>query len=304
MIAMMTVAAWLAGVNHLPLPIVEEAHAQTVAGAVLAAAADPLTRPIGGARAAEWLAPAPPVKIFGNSYLVGFSGLSVALIDTGDGLVLVDGALPQSAAAVLANVRQLGFDPKDIKFILSTEPHWDHAGGLGALARDTGATVVASERGAEGLRLGKHAADDPQLAYGGSWPAVSTPMRVMADGEVLPLGTARITARATPGHTMGSMSWSWEACERKKCKEIVFAASLNPVSADDYKFSSAAGAPFVAAFAQSYRTMDALACDVLISAHPDNAGEGRFSAKPRACRAYADRSRKALAKRLAAEKAE
>ena len=116
-------------------------------------------------------------------------------------------------------------------------------------------------------------------------------MRVMADGEVLPLGTARITARATPGHTMGSMSWSWQACERKKCKEIVFAASLNPVSADDYKFSSAAGAPFVAAFAQSYRTMDALACDVLISAHPDNAGEGRYNAKPGACRAYADRSR-------------
>ena len=303
MIAMMTMAAWLAGVDHLPLPIVEEVHAQTVVGAATAPADDPLTRPIGGARVAEWLAPAPPVKIFGNSYMVGFSGLSVALIDTGNGLVLVDGALPQAAPAILANVRQLGFDPKDIKFILSTEPHWDHAGGLAALARDTGATVVASKRGAEGLRTGKHASDDPQRAYGGSWPAVTTPIRIMKDGEVLPLGTARITARATPGHTMGSMSWSWRACEGKVCKEIVFAASLNPVSSDEYRFSSTAGAPLVAGFARSYRTMGRLKCDMLITAHPDNAGDGRFSTKTGACRAYAEqRSRQALARRLAAEK--
>src|SRR3546814_1043508 len=120
--------------------------------------------------------------------------MSVALIDTGDGLVLVDGALPQAAPAILVNVRKLGFDPKDIKFILSTEPHWDHAGGLAALARDTGATVVASERGAEGLRAGTLAKDDPQLAYGGEWPAVTTRLRVVKDGEVLKLGTVAITA--------------------------------------------------------------------------------------------------------------
>jgi metallo-beta-lactamase class B len=279
--------AWLAAASGASVPAV-----------------DPLTQPITTSRSAEWLAPASPEKIYGNSYLVGFGGMSVALIDTGAGLVLVDGALPQAAPAILANVRQLGFDPKDIKFILSTEPHFDHAGGLAALARDTGATVVASVRGAEGLRSGRHASDDPQLAYGGNWPAVSTPMRVMADGEVLTLGKVGITARATPGHTMGSMSWSWQACEGASCKAIVFASSLNPVSADEYKFSSAAGAPFVAGFAQSYRTMDALACDILISAHPDNAGEGRYNAKPGACRAYAERSRNALAKRLAAEKAE
>ena len=283
--------AWLAAASGAPVPAV-----------------DSLTQPITTSRSAEWLAPASPEKIYGNSYLVGFGGMSVVLIDTGAGLVLVDGALPQAAPAILANVRQLGFDPKGIKFILSTEPHFDHAGGLAALARDTGATVVASARGAEGLRTGRHAADDPQLAYGGSWPAVTTPMRVMADGEVLTLGKVGITAHATPGHTMGSMSWSWQACADEgggaACKAIVFASSLNPVSADDYKFSSAAGAPFVAAFAQSYRTMDALACDILISAHPDNAGEGRYNAEPGSCRAYADRSRQALAKRLAAEKVE
>lgn len=306
MIVMMTIAAWLAGVSHVPLPLVEEANAQ-VTGSVVPVAEDPLTKPIAASRAAEWLAPAKPEKLFGNSYLVGFGGLSVALIDTGDGLVLVDGALPQAAPAILANVRALGFDPQDIKFILSTEPHFDHAGGIAALARDTGATVVASARGAEGLRSGRHATDDPQLAYGGSWPAV-TRLRVVRDGEVLKLGKAPITAHATPGHTMGSMSWSWRACAGdggdRSCKAIVFASSLNPVSSDDYRYTAASSTPIVRAFGTTYRRMDGLACDILISAHPDNAGEGRYNDKPGACRTYVERSRKALAKRLADEKAE
>lgn len=285
MIEAISVLVWLAGVSGAPVPAV-----------------DPLTRPIETSRTAEWLAPAEPEKIFGNTYLVGFGGMSVALIDTGDGLVLVDGALPQAAPTILANVRRLGFDPKDIKFILSTEPHFDHAGGLAALARDTGATVVASKRGAEGLRAGRHAADDPQLAYGGSWPAVSR-VRVVGDGEVLKLGNTAIAAVATPGHTMGSMSWRWQACEAAACKTVVFASSLNPVSAEGYRFTAKAGAPFVAGFEASYRKMDATACDILISAHPDNAGPGRYSDKPGACRAYAERSRKMLAKRLADERA-
>ncbi|SBV32245.1 Beta-lactamase-like protein [uncultured Sphingopyxis sp.] len=277
--------AWLAAVSGAPVPVV-----------------DPLTRPIESSHAAQWLAPAEPEKIFGDTYLVGFAGMSVALIDTGDGLVLIDGALPQAAPAILANVRGLGFDPEDIKFILSTEPHFDHAGGLAALARDTGATVVASARGAEGLRMGRHAADDPQLAYGGSWPALDR-VRVMRDGEVLKLGRTAITAVATPGHTMGSMSWRWQACEGSACRAIVFASSLNPVSAEGYRFTSKAGAPFVAGFEESYRKMDATPCDILIAAHPDNAGPGRYSDAPGACRAYADRSRELLAKRLAAERA-
>lgn len=302
MIAMMTIAAWLAGVNQVPLPLVEAASGQAAAGAVAPVVDDPLTRPMAVERAKEWLAPRPPEAIFGTSYLVGFGGLSVVLIDTGAGLVLVDGALPQAAPAILANVRELGFDPKDIKFILSTEPHWDHGGGFAALARDTGAAVVASARGAEGLRAGALAKDDPQFSYGGSWPAV-TRLRVMKDGEVLKLGRTAITAHATPGHTMGSMSWSWQACEGKACKAIVFASSLNPVSGDDYRYTAASSAPIVKGFEASYKLMDRLACDVLISAHPDNAGEGRYNDKPGACRAYADRSRKLLAKRLADERA-
>lgn len=304
MIKSMIVAAWLAGISVTPGLHMEEAPGPTVTGAPSGSAPavdDPLTRPMEVERAKKWLAPVPPEKIFGNSYVVGFGGLSVVLIDTGAGLVLIDGALPQAAPAILDNVRKLGLDPRDIKFILSTEPHYDHSGGLAALARDTGATVVASARGADGLRAGALAQDDPQLAYGGSWPRV-TRVRVVKDGEVIRLGRTAITAHATPGHTMGSMSWSWQACEVKRCKVIVFASSLNPASAHGYRYTASSSAAILGGFKTSYRLMDRLTCDILISAHPDNVGEGRYSEKPGACRSYVERSRGLLAKRLAKER--
>ncbi len=262
---------------------------------------DPLTQPIVTEHTAEWLAPRPPIKVFGTTYLVGFGGLSVALIDTGQGLILIDGALPQAAPAILANVAKLGFRPRDIKYILSTEPHFDHAGGLAALARDTGATVVASPRGADGLRTGRLAADDPQRGYDSRFPAVRS-VRIIRDGEKLTLGNTIVTARATPGHTMGSMSWSWRACEGQRCKAIVFASSLNPVSTDDYRFSAPSHKAVVAAFARGQAAMRALPCDILITAHADqDDATERFLTTPGACRAYAASSRQKLSQRLRQE---
>lgn len=270
--------------------------------AMIGAADDPLTRPLAPERAAEWLAPRPPVRMFGNSYLVGFGGLSVAMIDTGQGLILIDGALPQAEPAILANVAKLGFRPRDIKYILSTEPHFDHAGGLAALARDTGATVIASARAAEGLRSGRLAADDPQRGYDSRFPAVPR-VRTIRDGETVRLGDAVVTARATPGHTMGSMSWSWRSCVARRCKAFVFASSLNPVAADGYRYTAPANRAIVAGFDRSYTVMRALPCDVLITAHADQGGAtDRFRTGPGACRAYADASRRAIVARLAEER--
>jgi metallo-beta-lactamase class B len=272
-------------------------------GAMAAEREDPLTRPIVGQRTAEWLAPRPPQQIFGNSYLVGFGGLSVALIDTGAGLILIDGALPQATAAILSNVRKLGFNPRDIKYILSTEPHFDHAGGLAALARDTGATIVASPRGAEGLRSGRLAADDPQRSYDHSFPPVGR-LRVVRDGKTLRLGNTAVTAHATPGHTMGSMSWSWRSCEGRRCRTIVFASSLNPVSSPGYRYTAPSSRGILAGFQRSYAKMSRVQCDILITAHPDPADGSRgHSDKPGACRPYAERSRQALAARLTEERA-
>ncbi len=273
---------------------------------------DPLTRPIEPAASAKWIGPQEPIKVFGNSYLVGFQGMNVGLIDTGKGLILIDGAVPQSVHSVEANLKKLGFRIEDVKLILSTEPHFDHAGGLAALARDSGATVLAGSWSVTALKQGMSTPDDPQAAWLVPFPAVSR-LRAVKDGEVVRLGNVAITARATPGHTPGSMSWTWRSCEGRVCRTMVFASSLNPVAANGYRFTR--HPEVVASFRASQAKVRAMSCDIMFSAHPDNSGGvekyARFAkgvrpnpyVDPGACRTYAARSAQALAKRLADEKA-
>jgi metallo-beta-lactamase class B len=273
---------------------------------------DPLRRPVAPDYAKRWLTPQAPVRVYGNSYLVGFAGLNVGLIETGDGLILIDGALPQSVDAVEANIRALGFDPKRIRYILSTEPHYDHASGIAALAHDSGATVLASVPAAKALRQGHSDADDPQAAILESYPPIAH-VRAMRDGEQARLGDTVITARATPGHTLGSMSWTWRSCEGRRCLNMVFASSLNPISADDWRFTDPAHHAIVAGFRHSFAVMRALPCDVLLTPHPgQSGGDAKYAQLQRqplpnpyidrgACRAYADKHAALLAARLAKE---
>lgn len=261
---------------------------------------DPLLRPIAPEYSARWLEPREPSQVHANSYLVGFGGLNVGLIDTGDGLILIDGAVPQAVRAVEANIRRLGFRIEDVKYILSTEPHYDHAGGIAALARDSGATVVASGPAAEVLRRGRSGSDDPQAAHLPDFPGVGR-LRIVADGETLRLGNVVVTAHATPGHTPGSMSWSWRSCRDEQCADIVFAASLNPISADGYRFTDPEHRVVVESFRRSQSVLRTLPCDLLITSHPGLIGE---TAPGQACRALADDGEAKLAARLAREGAD
>ena len=271
---------------------------------------DPLTKPLPANP--DWVKPQAPLKLYANTYFVGTGGLSIVLIDTGDGLILVDGALPQTVAMTEANIRKLGFRVEDIRFILNTEAHFDHAGGLAALARDSGAEVIASPIGAAALRAGLVAAGDPQESdISNSPPAPNA--RGIADGEVLRLGNTAVTAVFTPGHTPGSVSWTWKSCEGQACVDVVFASSLNAVAAGPFTYT---GHPEVTAgLRASIDRIEGLDCGLLISAHPDNSGGDRKIAAleagatpnpfldPTACRAYAERARGRLQARLDREAA-
>ncbi|MDQ8029951.1 MAG: subclass B3 metallo-beta-lactamase, partial [Brevundimonas sp.] len=241
---------------------------------------DPLLQPIAPEYARQWLAVEAPTRIHGNTFFVGFGGLTVVLISTSDGLVLVDGALPQAVPALEDNVRRLGFRIEDVKYILSTEPHYDHAGGLAALARDTGATVVASPAAAAVLQRGRSGQDDPQAASLETFPPVER-VRALRDGEVLRLGDVAITARATPGHTPGSMSWSWRSCEGDDCRDVVFGSSLNPVSADGYRFTNPANRALLDGFRRTFASLRAIPCDILLTAHPSQSGGDAHMARLR-----------------------
>jgi metallo-beta-lactamase class B len=219
----------------------------------------------------KWNAPQKPFKVVGNTWYVGTKELSAVLVTGPKGHILLDGALPQSAPLIEANIKALGFRIKDVKFILTTHAHWDHAGGIPALARDSGATVVATPAAASVLRAGVIGSDDPQFDKTGNthWAKLAK-VREVADGEIVRVGPLAITAHATPGHTPGGASWSWQSCEGKACHAVVYVDSLNPVSTEGYYYSGDDNTPDITrSFAASIAKVAALQCDVVLSAHPD-----------------------------------
>jgi metallo-beta-lactamase class B len=289
--------------------------------------------PIACGACEEWNAEAAPFRVFGNTYSVGPAGLGAVLVTSPRGHVLLDGGLPQSAERIDASIRALGFRTEDVKLILSSHAHYDHAGGIAALQRASGAEVAASARGAEALQAGGPPPDDPQ-AGSSRFPAVPR-VRVVKDGETVRVGRIAITAHYTPGHTPGATTWSWHACEKpapegsaeragaeqadgagETCLHVVYADSLNPVSEPGFRFTGGGGRPdAVAAFQRSIDVVAGLPCDVLLAVHP---GFSRMTGALRArgaspgappvvdtgaCRAYAEDARERLARRVAEEKA-
>jgi len=242
--------------------------AATLAAASPAAASD--TTPISCNSCEAWNAPHAPFRLFGDSYYVGVEGISAVLIATPDGLILLDGALPQSVPRISANIKALGYRVEDIKWIVMSHAHYDHVGGIATLARLSGAKVGASVLAAQALRAGEPPADDPQALPPDNVPFPKVAQVVdIADHGTVALGGVTLTAHYTPGHTPGGTSWTWRSCEKTRCLDLVYADSLNPVSSDDFRFTAGDGTR-VAQFRRSIQVVRDLPCDVLVSVHPKN----------------------------------
>lgn len=223
--------------------------------------------PIDCSSCEEWMAPQEPFRIHGNTYFVGTAGLSSILIDTGAGLILLDGGLPQSAVAIDRNIRKLGFATKDVKQILVSHVHYDHVGGIAALQKFSDATVVTSASGAIALSRGRLNEDDPQFSETNphtEFPA-SANVQSIADGEYVSVGDLLVTGIHTPGHTPGGTSWTWQSCENGACRNIVYADSLSAISSDAFQFSSTQAGIEITT---SARKIAALDCDIFLSPHP------------------------------------
>ncbi len=221
---------------------------------------------------AEWNRPQTPFRIFGNTYYVGPHGLSSILITSPTGHILIDGALPQSAPLIAANIQSLGFRIQDVKIILNSHVHFDHAGGIAALQRMSGARVIASDWSANVMKRGGVGRADPQ--YGILQPI--QPIRnvsTLRDGEVISVGSVSVTAHLTPGHTPGGTSWTWKSCEGAVCHNMVYADSLTAVSASGFRFTGSQEYPHVLEdFEKSFAFLDSEPCDILITTHPDSSG--------------------------------
>ena len=275
-----------------------------------AQAASPAATPARCPQNPTWSDPARPAHIYGNTWYVGTCGISALLITSPKGHLLLDGATEQAASSIEENVRALGFQLEDIKFILSSHEHLDHAGGIARLQKDAAATVVAREPAATTLERGSNDRGDPQFGVLQGFAPIKN-IRRIKDGERLTLGDLTLIAHATPGHTAGSTSWTWKSCESGDCRNMVYADSLTAVSADDYRFSDEQAHPdVVPGFRKAFKVVADLPCDILMTPHPGAShlfarlGPGATEAlvDPQACIRYAEAAAKTLESRLAREK--
>lgn len=213
-----------------------------------------------------WSDPAPPIRIFGDTYDVGTCGIMVVLVVGDRGAVLIDSGPVTAAPLVAASIERLGVKLSDVKLILSTHEHGDHAGGLAELRRRTGATMAARAAERASLESGIMPAGDPQRDDGApKFPGVPVD-RILRDGEVVRLGALRFTAHATPGHAPGGTSWTWRSCEGAVCRAIAYVDSLSAVSIEGYQFGRHPAR--IAALRASFATVAALPCDIVMTPHP------------------------------------
>ncbi|HEU4650895.1 MAG TPA: MBL fold metallo-hydrolase, partial [Croceibacterium sp.] len=119
----------------------------------------------------DWDKPAPPFRIWGNTYYVGTCGISAILVTGTDGHVLIDGGPANAAPLIAANIEALGFKLSDVKILLHSHEHHDHVGGLAELQRLTGARLLASPAAAAALASGAPTAEDPQVGEHATFPA-------------------------------------------------------------------------------------------------------------------------------------
>lgn len=258
----------------------------------------------------DWNVPRAPFKVFGNTFYVGTQGITALLITSPQGHILIDGGTAKAASQVVENIATLGFKISDVKVILNTHAHFDHAGAISELQRLSGAVVNASPWSAAVLSSGKTGRDDPQAGMHADMEPVAN-VTTIQDGDNVSVEVTQLKAIFTPGHTPGGTSWSWQSCEGERCLKIVYPDSLTAVSADKYRFTD--NPTVLAGFAKSFAAIAAAPCDIMISPHPGvgklwdrlekrEAGDANALIDPTACRRYADNAKAGLEKRLASEK--
>ena len=225
----------------------------------------------------SWNAPFKPFRLIGNIYYVGPSGISSFLITTPEGSILIDTGFDATVPHIRESVERLGFKLSDIKIILNSHAHTDHAGGDAMMKRLTGAKIMMS------------AADAALLASGGTndftpyshammcYPPAKTD-RVLHDGDTVKLGGVVLTCHLTPGHTKGCTTWTMDVTQDGKVYHLVFFGSTSILPGvpllNNPKYPN-----MVEDFTETYHKLKSLPCDVFLAPHT-----GFFGLKDKAAR--------------------
>jgi metallo-beta-lactamase class B len=208
---------------------------------------------------------AEPFRIAGNLYYVGANDAAAFLVTGPEGHVVLDGGYPGTAPMIMASIAKLGFDIRDVRVLINSEPHFDHAGGLAALQRASGAELWASEASAGAIASG---GDDPDIVLPLRvlirtgilrYPAARVDRR-FRDGDTVRVGPVALTAHVTGGHTRGCTSWSFPVRDGDRVLDVVSACSLIVLGGMRYPEQGAD-------LERSFRVLRSLPADVWVTSH-------------------------------------
>ena len=255
----------------------------------------------------EWNRPATPHRVIGPIYFVGTNALASFLITTRDGHLLLDPGYEESVPLVKSSIRALGFRYEDVKVLLNSQAHFDHAAGIALIKRETGARLEVMAEDASLLASGGK--DDFVLGPEYMFPPVKAD-RLLKDGDVITLGDVRLVARHTPGHTKGATTFVTTAIDGGQAYPVVFATSTT-VNAGTRLVGNARYPGIVSDWERTYAILDSLAAGVWVSAHTnvfDMEGKrarigtgGNPYIDPTGYRRYVESSRQRFVALLAAE---
>jgi metallo-beta-lactamase class B len=156
--------------------------------------------------------PVPPFQIFDNLYYVGLDSVSAYVLKTSAGLILIDSLYAEFADHIPKAMQQLGLNPKDLKYVIVTHAHVDHAGGAKAIQSLTGARVAMADADWEMIARGGYISSQGEKRV---FPSLARDM-VTKDGETLQLGDTAIKMYITPGHTAGVTSLEFPVYDQGK----------------------------------------------------------------------------------------
>lgn len=213
----------------------------------------------------DWTTNHTPFRILGNLYYVGSNDLAAYLIATPQGHILINANLTSSASQIRQSIETLGFKFKDIKILLNSQAHFDHIGSIAELKRSTHAQVAVMDADVSVMESGGH--DDFFFfndAYAQFEPVKVD--RVLHDGDQVKMGKTILTAHLTAGHTKGTTTWTMNIVDAGHPYHVVIigGAGFNSGNnlVNDARYPNQAKD-----FAQTFRTLRALPCDIFLGAH-------------------------------------
>lgn len=209
--------------------------------------------------------PFPPFHIAGNLYFVGNDFQASYLVVTPEGNILINSDYERHVPWIKKSVEQLGFKFSDIKTLLISHAHSDHAGGSAQIKNETGAQYMVMDADVpvieSGGRRDFHFGTDLTQRY----PPTKVD-RVLHDGDEVKLGDTILVAHITPGHTKGNTTWTMKVVEQGKMLDVAILGSvtMNP----GYELVHNKTYPTIARdYQQTFDKLKSLPCDLFLGSH-------------------------------------